>query len=125
MNAIIKHRITTQIREPRPPEWRSAGTGLCSYRVRGVGGSCAKHLTVESYTVVMPLTFILIIVSIPSPSHSFIPFLQNLPTVAFLFFIRTDSTDSPDITDTSERVRVLIFSFFCFPLFSCRFRAVD
>ena len=28
------------------------GTGLCSYRVRGVGGSCAKHLTVESYTVI-------------------------------------------------------------------------
>jgi len=27
------------------------GTGLCSYRVRGVDGSCAKHLTVvESYT---------------------------------------------------------------------------
>ena len=24
------------------------GTGLCSYRVRGVDGSCAKHLTVES-----------------------------------------------------------------------------
>jgi len=22
------------------------GTGLCSYRVRGVGGSCAEHLTV-------------------------------------------------------------------------------
>ena len=28
------------------------GTGLCSYRVRGAGGSCAKHLTVESYTVI-------------------------------------------------------------------------
>ena len=26
-------------------EWRSAGTGLCSYCVRGVDGSCAKHLT--------------------------------------------------------------------------------
>jgi len=26
-------------------------TGLCSYRVRGVDGSCAEHLTVESYTV--------------------------------------------------------------------------
>jgi len=29
-----------------------AGTVLCSYRVRGVDGSCAKHLTVESYTVI-------------------------------------------------------------------------
>ena len=28
------------------------GTGLCSYRVRGVDGSCAKHVTVESYTVI-------------------------------------------------------------------------
>jgi len=27
------------------------GTGLCSYRVRGVDCSCAEHLTVESYTV--------------------------------------------------------------------------
>ena len=25
------------------------GTDLCSYRVGGVDGSCAKHLTVESY----------------------------------------------------------------------------
>jgi len=36
------------------------GTGLCSYRVRGVDGSCAKHLTIESYAVVMLLTVILI-----------------------------------------------------------------
>jgi len=28
------------------------GTGLWSCRVRGVDGSCAKHLTVESYTVI-------------------------------------------------------------------------
>ena len=28
------------------------GTGLCFYRVRDVDGSCAKYLTVESYTVV-------------------------------------------------------------------------
>jgi len=46
-----------------------ASTGLCSYlayRVRGVDGSCAKHLAVEYYTVVMLLTFILIIIiSIP------------------------------------------------------------
>jgi len=53
--------------ESRPLEWRSAGTGLCSYRVRGVDGSCAKHLTIECCTVVMLLTFILIIISIPSP----------------------------------------------------------
>jgi len=44
-----------------------SGTGLCSYRVRGVDGSCAKHLTVEPYAVVMLLTVILInIISVPS-----------------------------------------------------------
>ena len=31
------------------------GTGLCSYRVRGVGGSRAEHLTVESYTIIISL----------------------------------------------------------------------
>ena len=29
------------------------GTGLCSYRVRGVDDSCAEHLTVESYTIII------------------------------------------------------------------------
>jgi len=49
----------------------------------------------------MLLTFILIIItSIPSTPHSFIPglklpFLQILPTIAFLFF-RTDYMDSVD-----------------------------
>jgi len=42
-------------------------------RVADPSYSCAKHLTVESYTVVMLLTVILIIISIPSPTHSFIP----------------------------------------------------
>ena len=55
--------------------------------------------TYQSYRVVMLLTFILIIISsIPSPlTLSFqaqnLPFPQN---VAFLFFFRTDSTDSSD-----------------------------
>jgi len=49
---------------------------------------------------VMLLTFILIIISIPSPPHCFIPglnlpFLQILFIIAFLFF-RTDYTDSQD-----------------------------
>jgi len=71
------------------------GTGLCSYRVRGVDGSHAKHLTVESYTVVMLLTFILIIIIIPSPltpsfQASNLTFLQIRPTAAFPFFFRTD-----------------------------------
>ena len=68
MNAIVKH--ITRIRIP------TAGVAFDRCRVRGVDGSCAKHLTVESYTVVMLLTFILIIISIPSSPHSFIPGLK-------------------------------------------------
>ena len=49
---------------------------VCPYRVRGVEGRCAKQLTIEFYTVVMLLTFILVIMSIPSPPHSFIPDLK-------------------------------------------------
>jgi len=46
------------------------GTGLCSYRVRGVDGSCVKHLTVESYTVIYAANshiIIIIIISVPLP----------------------------------------------------------
>jgi len=47
------------------------GTGLCSYRGRGVYGICAEHLTVficqQSY---------LLLFGIPSPNHSFIPGLK-------------------------------------------------
>jgi len=67
--------------------------------VTGVDGSSAKHLTVESYTVVMPLTVILIIISFPSPTLSFIPyfpFLQILLTAAFLFLLQDGLHDSPD-----------------------------
>jgi len=42
------------------------GTGLCSYRVRSVDGSFAKHLTVESYAVIM-LTFILLLLVFHHP----------------------------------------------------------
>ena len=81
--------ITTSIISIQTAGIALGGTGLCSYRVRGVDGSCTKRLTVESYTVVVLLTFILIIISIPSPlTLSFqaqnIPFLQILPIVAFL-----------------------------------------
>ena len=38
------------------------GTGLCSYRVRGDGGSFAEHLTVESYTIIISLVILLLLV---------------------------------------------------------------
>ena len=82
------------------------------YRVRGVDGSCAEHLAVESYTIVMLLTFILIIISIPSPLT-----LQILPTAAFPFFFRTDSTDFPACLLLLLSISVFyFFSFCCFTL---------
>ena len=45
------NHITTQI-SIQTAGLAFGGTGLCSCRARGVDGSCAKHLTVESYTVI-------------------------------------------------------------------------
>jgi len=63
------------------------------------------------------------------PLHSFIPglkpFLQILPTVDFLFFFRTDFTDSANCLPILLSVSVFTFQFILFPLFSCWFRAVD
>ena len=65
----------------------------------------------------MPLTVIglLIIISFPSPTLSFIPglpFLLIFPTAAFLFFFRTDYMIPQTFTGTSENIRFLLFSFF-------------
>jgi len=87
----------------------------------------------EFYTVVVLLTFVLIIIisSIPLPPHTFIqglnlPFLQILPAVAFLFFYRIDSADSPDCLPILLSISVFYFLFFSvFPLLSFWFRAVD
>ena len=57
-------------------QWRSAGTGLCSYRVTGVDGICAEHLTVESYTVFICQQSYLLLFGIPSLTHSFFPDLK-------------------------------------------------
>ena len=56
---------------------------------RGVDGSCAEHLTVESYTVFICLQSYLLLFGIPSPTHSFFPgpSLQIFPTVALPFFL--------------------------------------
>ena len=47
---LIMHRLRIQT-----AGLAFGGTGLCSYRVRGVGGSSAEHLTVESYTIIISL----------------------------------------------------------------------
>jgi len=43
---------------------------------------------------------------------SLFPFLQIRPTVAFLFFFRTDYRFPGLFTDTSQHIRFLLFSFF-------------
>ena len=94
-----------------------------------LGAQTRAHLTIEFYTVVMLLTFIHIIISIPSPAHSFIPALKpsfsanlyrNLP------FLQDRLHGFPALfTDTSEHTRFLLFSFSVFLLFSCWFREID
>ena len=50
-------------------------------------------------------------------------FVQILFTVAFIFFLRTDSTDFPDCLPIPQSIFVFICSFF--PLFSCWFHVAD
>ena len=98
------------------------GTSLCSYRVRGVDGTWAKHLTVEFYTVVMLLSVILIIISIPSPPYSVIPglkpsFSANIFHHSLPFLLQDLPHGFPGLfTDISEHIRFFAFQFFCFPL---------
>jgi len=79
------------------------GTVLCSYRVRGFDGSCAEHLTVESYTVFICQQSYLLLFGILSPTHSFIPglklffFCKSFPLQPFLSSIlNIHYMDSPD-----------------------------
>ena len=76
------------------------------------------------FVVVMLLTFVLIIISILSHPHFFIPglkpfFLQILSTIAFPFFFRTDSRNSPDCLSILLSISVFSFSVF-FPLLVVR-----
>ena len=78
------------------------GTGLCSYSVRGVDGSCAEHLTLESFTDIICQQSYLLLFGIPSPTHSYIPGLK-LPFSAnpshrspSFFFFKIHHMDSPD-----------------------------
>ena len=61
----------------------------------------------------------------PSLFHSKLnlPFLQTLPTVAFLFFFGTYSADSPDCLPILLTISVFLFSFFSiFSTFSFRIK---
>ena len=50
--AAVQHNHTTTRIRIQTAGLAFGGTGLCSCRVRGVDGSCAKHLTIESYMVI-------------------------------------------------------------------------
>ena len=81
----------------------------------------------------MLLTFILFIMSIPLPPHSFISglkpsFSANPCHRSLSFFLSTDFEDSPDCLPILLSISVFYFLvFFCFfsPLLRCCFRAVD
>ena len=109
------------------------GTGLCSYRVRGVDGSCAEHLTVESYTVIIICQqSYLLLFGIPSLTHCFIPGLKPSFSAnpshhnSSFFFVRIHYMDSPRLfVVISQHICLLLFRFSVITLFSCRSRAVD
>jgi len=87
--------------------------------------TCGAETPRRSYTVILLLTFIFFIISIPSPHHSFIPglkssFLQILPCVAFFFFSRTEYMDSPDCLLILLSTSVFYFYFFLFSVGSVR-----
>jgi len=80
-----------------------------------VDGSCAEHLTVESYTIFICQQSYLLLSGIPSPIHSFIPGLKpSFSANPFhrspsFFFFRIHYMDSPDC--------LLLFLSICFILF--------
>jgi len=119
--------------ESRPPEWRSAGTGLCSYRVRGVDDICAEHLAVESYTVFICQQSYLLSVGIPSPTHSFFPGLKpsfstnhSHCSPSFLLLLKYLLRGFTGLfTVISQHICFLRLVFLFLHIFSCRFRAVD
>ena len=78
------------------------GTGLCSYHVRGVGGSRAEHLTVYDHYLPTVILIVILIIGIPSPTHSFTlglnpSFSANPPYPSLSFFsFRFHYMDFPD-----------------------------
>jgi len=90
------------------------------------GPSAPESSTLTTRLSSHPLTFILIIISVPTPPHSLIPgikpsFSANPSNRSLPFPLQ----DSPDCSPILLSMSVFYFLVFCFTLFSCRFRAVD
>ena len=120
--------------ESRPLEWRSAGTGLCSYRVRGVDGIFRAFNCRILYGLYLPPVILTVIWY--SVTHSL--FLSRLKT--FLLYTNL-SHCSPSFLSTEIFTTWIPRTVYCyfwaylfstfgfsssvFTLFSCRLRAVD
>ena len=70
--------------------WQKTDREVVFCRVRGVDGSCAKHLTVESYMDIYACTQLHLLLLVFHHPLSFIPdlnpaFSAILPTAVFLF----------------------------------------
>jgi len=94
------------------------GTGLCTYRVRGVDGSCAEHFTVESYTVfICQQSYLLLFwYSIThSLFHSRVKtflFCKSFPLQPFLFLLHDSLHGLPRLfTVISEHICFLLLVF--------------
>ena len=95
--------------------------------------SISGNLLIIFWVILLPnkQTVILIIIGIPSPTHSFIPglkppFSANLSHCSFNFSSSTFTTWIPQIVYCYFWACLFsTFSFSVFTLFSCRFRAVD
>jgi len=112
-----------------PIHFRSwlSGTGLCSYRVRGVDGSCAKRRILYGRYAANIHTYYWYSIT----PHSFIPGLK--PSCSANPSHRSLCLFSSGLTTWIPRTvywhfwayLFLFVSFFRFPLFSCWFRAED
>ena len=86
-------------------------------------GSCAVHLTVESYTVFICQQSYLLLFGIPSPTHSFVPGLKPSFSVnpshrsPSFFFFRIHYIDSPECLLLFLSLSIFYFLFFCFYTF--------
>jgi len=64
-------------------------------------------------------TEIVMIMRTGRASYELLSFLQILPTIAFLFFFRTDSTDSPDCLPTLVSITVSVYFLVFLFFFNC------
>ena len=125
LNAIV---ITQQHKlESKPLDQRSAAPVCVFCRVRGVDGSCAKHLTVESYMVIYAANsytcyYQFFITTLFHSRFKTFFFCKSFPLQPFFFFFRTDYMIPQTFTVTSSIgcFYFLVFVFYNFQLsFPC------